>query len=48
MTRTDVYKLIDAEREYQSKWPSEFDDKNTPNDWIAYIAIYLGKAVTFP
>ena len=47
--RNDVYEAIDLEREYQDKkWGKEFDDKNTPNDWVAYIARYLGKAVIFP
>lgn len=49
MNREDVFTLIDNERKYQqAKWGNEFDDKNTPNDWVAYIAIYLGKAVTLP
>lgn len=48
MTREQVFSLISAEREYQNaKWGSEFDDKNTRNDWVAYISQYLGKAVTF-
>jgi len=25
-------------------WGTEFDDKNTLNDWIAYANIYLGQA----
>jgi len=49
MTREAIFQLIENERAYQDgKWGSSFDDKNTPNDWVAYIAIYLGKAVTFP
>jgi hypothetical protein len=49
MERADVYKMIDTERAYQnSKWGDEFDNANTPNDWVAYIAIYLGRAVTLP
>ena len=48
MDRTQVYALIDAERAYQSKWPTDFDDANTPNDWVAYIAKYLGQSVTLP
>ncbi len=48
---------IQAERLYQlqggregklageSGWSYEFDDKNTINDWAAYIQIYLGRAV---
>ncbi len=26
-------------------WTYEFDDSNTANDWLAYINIYLGRAV---
>lgn len=38
-----------AERDYQrAKWGDAFDARNTPNDWIAYIAQYAGKAVTLP
>jgi uncharacterized protein YcbX len=41
----EVYK----EREYQmEKWGTKFDKKNTPNDWVCYIAQYLGRAVTMP
>lgn len=29
-------------------WGDEFDDKNTANDWVAYIAKYTGQAVTLP
>jgi len=36
---------IVAERVYQDKkWGTQFDDKNTVNDWGAYIGIYLAKA----
>ncbi len=49
MKRSEVFDLINAERAYQdNKWGTEFDHDNTPNDWIAYIAIYLGRAVTMP
>lgn len=48
MERSQVYALIDAEREYQSKWPPEFDNANTPNDWVSYIVKYLGQSVTLP
>ena len=34
MTRAKVFAEIDAEREYQKKWSPEFDNKNTPNDWV--------------
>lgn len=49
MTREDIFAEIERERAYQDKkWGREFDNKNTPNDWVAYIALYLGKAVTLP
>jgi hypothetical protein len=32
---------IRKEREYQvGKWGDEFDNKNTANDWVTYIAMY--------
>lgn len=47
--RKTILDQISFEREYQNdKWGKEFDDKNTPNDWVAYITNYLGKAVTMP
>jgi hypothetical protein len=40
---------IREERNYQQeRWGDAFDEKNTPNDWIAYITAYAGKAVTMP
>lgn len=49
MTQEKVFELIRIERRYQDGlWGKDFDDKNTPNDWVAYIAHYLGKAVLFP
>ena len=42
-----ILQEIREEREYQDgKWGTEFDDKNTLNDWAAYINVYLGKCVT--
>lgn len=52
-----VIRDVQAEREYQltrgaegklpgqTAWDYTFDDKNTPNDWAAFIAIYVGRAV---
>ena len=49
MQRIKVFQAISAERDYQDrKWGTGFDDKNTANDWVAYITCYLGKAVTMP
>jgi hypothetical protein len=49
MERTEVYKLIDGEREYQNqRW---VDDKmpsgthvHTPEEWIVYMEDYLAEA----
>ena len=47
MDRQEIFAQIDCERAYQDKtWGSEFDNKNTVNDWIAYIVKYLGNAIT--
>jgi len=36
---------ISRERDYQDeKWGAEFDDKNTINDWVSYIAAYAAGA----
>lgn len=44
-----MFEAIEEERAYQeSKWGSEFDGKNIPNDWVAYMTKYLGQAVTMP
>jgi hypothetical protein len=49
MPREKILKEIDTERKYQEKkWGNEFDNKNNANDWVAYTACYLGKALTFP
>ena len=49
MKRAEIFEAIEAEREYQQRrWGNEFDHKNTPNDWIAYLTLYAGKAVTLP
>jgi hypothetical protein len=37
---------LKKELEYANNlWGTEFDDKNTANDWAAYIGIYTGRAV---
>lgn len=49
ITRLCVFEAIDQERDYQEqRWGTEFDNKNTPNDWVAYITARLGTAVTMP
>ena len=43
--RQAIFHQIEDEREYQdSKWGTEFDDKNTANDWARYIMDYTCKA----
>lgn len=49
MTRQEIFQEVEFERAYQDKkWGAEFDRLNTPNDWVAYLAAYVGKAVTLP
>lgn len=44
-----IFNDIQTELDYQNqKWGSEFDHKNTPNDWMAYIVAYTGMALTLP
>ena len=40
---------VKEEREYQdSRWGTEFDDKNTVNDWVMYIVKYASNASCMP
>lgn len=49
MKREDIFRQIEMERDYQNaRWGEDFDNLNTPNDWVSYIAKYLGNAVTMP
>ena len=49
MTQEEIFSEIQFERHYQAaRWSNEFDDANTPNDWVAYMVKYLGEAVTLP
>lgn len=49
MTRHEILREIMYEREYQEdRWGTEFDRLNTPNDWVAFLASYVGKSVTLP
>ena len=44
-TLQDVSALVLAEAaRAQAQWGTSFDEKNTLNDWAAYINIYLGHA----
>ncbi|KKN03282.1 hypothetical protein LCGC14_1109180 [marine sediment metagenome] len=43
--RTAIFDEIDAERKRQQEiWGDEFDDKNTPNDWLAFVTRYAARA----
>ena len=43
----EIFSEIKAERKFQdSKWGTAFDDKNTANDWTAYINEYNGYSST--
>lgn len=33
-------------RRAREQWGTDFDEKNTLNDWVTYINIYLGKAAS--
>jgi hypothetical protein len=42
----DALDAVESERVYQeNRWGSDFDDKNTVNDWVSYITAYAGRAV---
>jgi len=46
INRDDLLKKIQVERERQFNLPgSEFDIKNTPNDWISIIGHYTNRDV---
>lgn len=46
-TRPQIFADIEKERAYQDeKWGTQFDDRNTINDWAAYITLYLGERAT--
>jgi hypothetical protein len=48
MNRSDVYKLIDGERDYQDKkWNDTTTDSgghHSPEEWITYMEDYLAEA----
>lgn len=46
--RKNIFAAIEAERQYQDGiFGTQFDDKNTVNDWVAYISAYAGRAGAF-
>jgi hypothetical protein len=40
---SDVHSEVERAR---AQWGTAFDERNTLNDWITYINIYLGRAAT--
>ncbi len=43
--RSAIFDEIEVERKRQDgMWGNEFDDKNTPNDWVTFITRYVSKA----
>ena len=41
--RKELYKRVCEERIHQdNRWGVDFDDKNTVNDWVCYIAKHAG------
>ncbi|KKN77452.1 hypothetical protein LCGC14_0360110 [marine sediment metagenome] len=44
MSREQILNGISVERNRQDGlWGNDFDDKNTPNDWVAYVNNYLAQ-----
>ena len=44
-SRKKIFGEINEERDYQdTRWGTEFDNKNTINDWMTYISMYGGYA----
>jgi hypothetical protein len=39
--------VLQERQRAQEKWGNDFDDKSTINDWVAYITVYLGEAVSY-
>jgi len=40
-----VLEEVKAEREYQDRcWGTDFDDKNTLDNWVSYIVTYGGRS----
>lgn len=44
MERSEVYKLIDDERDYQNQNPRHDDSAAHPSDWLIFIEKHLNKA----
>jgi len=47
--RTAIFDEIDTERKRQDLGIGhEFDDKNTPNDWVTFVVRYVSRSAEFP
>ena len=43
-----IFEEIHEERVYQEeRWGTEFDDRNTANDWVSYIIRYASNGCAF-
>lgn len=40
-TMAEMREIVDAA---EKRWGTNFDDKNTLNDWVAYAMIYMSRA----
>jgi len=44
--RDSIMEAVKAERaRAHAMWGDEFDNKNTPNDWCAFVCRYAGEAI---
>ena len=45
-TNVDVeeFEAVIGELQYATKWGTDFDDKNTLNDWVTYVCMYASDA----
>ena len=49
LLRIAIFDEIDAERKKQDlNIGHEFDDKNTPNDWVTFVVRYVSRSAEFP
>jgi hypothetical protein len=43
-TKEVLAQVVQEVQRAREMWGTRFDEKNTLNDWIAYVSIYLGRA----
>ncbi len=49
MKRESIFREINDERSYQEEkkcFSTQWDDQQSPNDWVGYISAYAGRATT--